>query len=294
MFSRRVRMAALSAVLVVAATSGPAVAAKPRPSPAPPPPTLTEPPLTPEQEAAAAAKLAGAEAYVAAADRQGIGLVSLACVTPTSVGGAATINACYDQGGFLPVEARDQINGIYCGPAVGQVISNYTWAVASGANKYAQTTIAQWMRTDANGGTSSWWMAAGLESATKGSPRRPAGWAWVIIELKDTDKDGQTGDQLHTMLRSNISSSKMPLAISVKPYDPLGQFHLSSWARPVNSVGHWIAAYGWLGLWTGENDYAKLYYTDSSRDEGGSTGKFNDPVRHIAAMIMVHTRVLVW
>jgi len=302
MFSRRFVLAALSAVLLLAAGAGSAEAKKPSPATSPgpsAPPVADERPLTPDEETKAAAKLAAAEAYVAQAARDGRDLVSLACVTPTTVAtgtavtAGATINACAIPQGFLSVEARDQAKGTYCGPATGQVISNYSWAAASGKNKYTQTTIAGWMGTDANGRTDAPYLEAGLEKATAGSPRRPAGWNWVVINLTDTDADGQVGDQLHAMVRSNISNSKMPLAIPVKPYDIDDAFHLSSWARPVSSVGHWIAAYGWVGLWTG-TDSSLLYYTDSSRDEGGSTGKFNDPMRHVAQMIMDHTRRLVW
>ena len=60
------------------------------------------------------------------------------------------------------------------------------------------------------------------------------------------------------------------------------RFYLTSWPRPVVSVGHWISVYGWYGNYTG-NDTARIYYTDSSRDEGGGTGKYWDPTRHIAA-----------
>lgn len=294
MFPRRFGMAAVSAMILLSATAGVAIGAKPTPAPAPVAPTSGgERPLTPDEKARAAAKLAAAEAYVALAGRDGRDLVSLACVTPTSINGGASINACAIPQGFLTVEARDQVKGTYCGPASGQVISNYSWAMASGANKYTQARIAGWMATDVNGRTDAPFLEDGLEAATAGSPRRPAGWDWVVINLADTDHDGQVGDQLHTMVRSNISNSKMPLAIPVKPYDAGDAFHLSSWARPVSSVGHWIAAYGWVGLWTG-TDSSLLYYTDSSRDEGGSTGKFKDPMRHIAQMIMDHTRRLVW
>ena len=296
MSPRRYVMAALSAVIVLTAGAGSVAAAKPTPAPTPIPSApagTAERPLTSAEEAKAAAKLAAAEAYVAQAARDGRDLVSLACVTPTSVGGGATISACAIPQGFLSVEARDQVKGTYCGPATGQVISNYSWAVGAGANRYVQTTIASWMSTDVNGGTSAPYLESGLEKATVGSPRRPAGWDWVVAGLSDTDRDGQVGDQLHTMVRSNISNSRMPLAIPVKPYDIDDAFHLSSWARPVSSIGHWIAAYGWVGLWTG-TDSSLLYFTDSSRDEGGSTGKFNDPMRHIARMIMDHTRRLVW
>jgi hypothetical protein len=85
----------------------------------------------------------------------------------------------------------------------------------------------------------------------------------------------------------------MPLALAVKPHDRNSKYHLSSWSKPVNSPGHWIAAYGWYATWT-NNDTPRIYYTDSSKDEGGSTGKFWDPTRHIAEMIRVHTGVFVW
>jgi hypothetical protein len=285
---------ALGAALAIAAMAGSAAAAKPSPAPIPSTPAPAgERPLTPQEQAEADARLAAAETYVASEEAHRLNLVSLACVTPTVVVAVATIDGCYTPSGFLPVEARDQSKGTYCGPATGQVISNYSWAVAPGTNKYSQAKIAEWMKTDLNGGTSAPELEDGLESGTAGSPRRPVGWNWVVAPLWDSDADGQVGDQLHTMLRSNISDSKMPLAIPVKPYDRFDEFHLSSWARPVNSPGHWIAAYGWVGLWTG-SDSAAMYYTDSSRDEGGSTGKFNDPVRHIAQMIMDHTRRLVW
>lgn len=307
MFSRRIAMAMLFAMLISALTVAPAAAAKPsKPAPAP---TLAERPLTPEEQAAADAKAAAAAAYLASPEGREVPLVSLACVTPTASGDAvasgaeavettstgtdATIDACYTPQGFLAVYARDQKNSIYCGPAVGQVIANYSWAMSSTVDKYSQDTIAGWMGTNVNGGTSAFSVRYGLERATAGSPRQPAGWTWVVASLGDWDHDGSAGDELHGILRTDISSYKMPLAIPVKPYEWNAQFHLSSWAKPKTSPGHWIAAYGWVGYWTG-TDYARLYYTDSSRDEGGSTGKFWDPTRHIAAMVMVHTARFVW
>jgi hypothetical protein len=232
--------------------------------------------------------------------------VSLDCATPdgatdeassgtdlAAVGGGAISAGCDVPGDFLAVSARDQIRGHYCGPATGQVISNYTWAIPLNANKYSQTKIAGWMQTDANGGTSAHTMEDGLERATARAPRRPAGWDWVVTYLKDRDGDGWVGDQLHDYVRSNISGSRMALAIPVLPHERNGRFHLSSWPNPVNSPGHWIAAYGWKGFYDG-TDFAKIYYADSSKDEGGSTGRFWDPLRHVAAMIMDHTERFVW
>lgn len=286
MFTRRIAMAALSGMLLSALTVAPAVAAGPKSASA-------EPPLTADEQAASDRKVAAAQAYLAAVASSGADLVSLRCVTPTSGTAKAGTQACYVPQGYLAVEARDQINGIYCGPAVGQVIANYTWAVAPGANKFTQTRIAGWMGTDAFGGTSSQNLASGLETATRGAPRRPAVWQWVVTPLSDTDRDGHTGDELQGFVRANISGSKMPLAFSLKPHDPGSRYHLASWPRPVVSVGHWISIYGWYSSYTG-TEFARIYYTDSSRDEGGGTGKYWDPTLHIAAMIGEHTRVFVW
>ena len=286
MFSRRIVMAAVSGVLTSAVTVAPAGAAGPRSAP-------PEPPLTAEQQAASDRKVAAAQAYLAGIAAEGTDLVSLQCVTPTGATAQAEPQACFVPQAYLPVEARDQVFGHYCGPAVGQVIANYTWAVAPGANRFTQAQLAAWMGTDANGGTSSQALANGLEIATRGAPRRPAVWQWVVTPLGDSDRDGHTGDELQGFVRANISGSKMPLAFSLKPHDPRSGFYLISWPRPVVSVGHWISAYGWYSNYTG-NDFARIYYTDSSRDEGGGTGKYWDPTRHIAALIGEHTRVFVW
>lgn len=295
--TRRTLAALLTAGLLATLAATPAAAAKP----APPAPAVSsgERPLTAAESAAAARKLAAAEAYLASVAAEGLDLVSLACATPTGTGtdasSAATTpaDACYVPQGYLPVEARDQVFGHYCGPAVGQVIANYSWAVRSGTNKYTQGRIAGWMKTDTYGYTNAPELEDGLEAATAGSPRRPAGWDWVVAGFGDFDNDGATGDELQNYVRANVSGSKMPLAIPVKPHDPRSNYHLSSWPRAVSSPGHWIAAYGWYGYWTGST-FSRVYFTDSSRDEGGSTGKYWNPTRDIAALMMEHTRRFVW
>lgn len=298
MSTRRIIAAMLTALVLSSQPIGPAHAARPvKPQPAPPG-GAAERPLTPEEQAASDRKVAAAEAYIASVDAAGGNLLSLSCVapattTPDATTGGATTQSCTVPQAYLAVAARDQIRGHYCGPAVGQVIANYTWAVGATANKYSQTTIAGWMKTDVYGYTNAPELEDGLEVATARAPRRPAGWDWIVTNLRDTDGDGVLGDQLQHYVRSNVSGSRMPLALAVKPYDPNGRFHLSSWARPVSSPGHWIAAYGWYSYWAG-NDFSRIYYTDSSKDEGGSTGKYWDPTRHLAEMIRDHTGRFVW
>jgi hypothetical protein len=292
MFSKRLVPACIGVVLLTGVLAGPALAAKPTKPPRAPVPT--ERPLTPDEQAAADRKVAAAEAYLAGIELSGADLSPLSCPTPTIAGPeATTASTCGVPQGYLTVEARDQVAGHYCGPATGQVIANYAWAMPAGANKYTQAKLAGWMQTDAKGLTNAPELEDGLELGTQGAPRRPANWDWVVMDLRDLDQDGTTGDELQGFVRSNISSSKMPLAIPVKPHDPASNYFLVSWPKAVKSPGHWIAAYGWYGNFSGTT-FARIYYTDSSKDEGGSTGKFWDPTRDIAALIGEHTRRIVW
>jgi hypothetical protein len=255
-------------------------------------PVAAADPVAPSQQdqRAGERRITAAERYLAQADA-GLGLAPLVC--PVSTTHAGTTATCPPPSGTLSVEARDQIRNTYCGPATGQVIANYSWAMGAGQNKYTQDQIAAWMKTNINGGTDAGNLEIGLERATVGAPRRPANWDWVVIILADRNGNGLVGDELHGYARANISGSRMPLAVSVKPHEPGAGTFLSSWPREVRSVGHWIPIYGWIGIYDG-TDSAKLRYTDSSRDEGGSTGKFIDPTRHIAILMMQHTRRLVW
>jgi hypothetical protein len=296
---RRFLIACVTATLLVSALAAPAAAK--RPDPGTPP---TEPPQTEPDPAASARKAARAERYVA--EQEAHDLATLECVVlsaPTedgavraeATGAGPAPTACYVPQGFLAVEARDQNFGHYCGPAVGQVIANYSWAVAAGTNKYLQRDLAAWMATDANGGTSYAFMESALERATAGSPRRPWNWDWLISALRDSDGDGTVGDQLYSYVRANVSGDRMPLAVSVKPHDRNSRSgaYLLSWPRVVDSVGHWIAIYGWVGVWDG-SDRPRIYYTDSSKDEGGSTGKFWTPTRWFGFLITEHTGLFVW
>jgi hypothetical protein len=291
MFPRRIVPAMIAAVLILAAGTTPAAAAKPTRGAQP-----AERPLTAEEQAASDRKIAAAIAYLASPAARAAERATLDCVTPNGAvpsTTAGTMQGCEVPGGFLSVSARDQAKGHWCGPAVGQVIANYTWAVPLDDNKYSQRKIAGWMRTDENGGTDAHAMEDGLELATAGAPRRPDGWDWVVTYLRDTDGDGTVADQWFDYVRSNVSGSKMPLAVPVLPHDADGRFHLESWPVPVESIGHWIAGYGWSRVYDGTNA-SQMLYTDSSEDEGGSTGLFADPMRFIAGMIRDHTGRFVW
>lgn len=319
MRSRRFLLALVAGALLLPSTAAPTFAKKPQPEPG------DERPLTAQEQTASDRKAAAAERYAASTGASGGDLASLACFVPngaeatsveaagveaaaaappaegtagaesTGEAGIVAMGCWVPPQGWLAVEARDQIFGHYCAPAVGQVIANYSWAMPAGANKYLQRKIAEWMSTDINGGTDAFKMELGLEKATAGSPRRPANWDWIVTDLVDSDGDGWRGDQLDAFVRSNISNSRMPLAIPVKPHDrnsPSGAY-LWSWPEPVESVGHWVAIYGWVYIHDG-TDRARMYYTDSSKDEGGATGKFWTPTRWFTLLIIEHTGRLVW
>src|SRR5918995_6960121 len=139
MLTRRTFVAMLTATLLTQLAVAPAAAAKPTRPPAPGP--GDERPLTAQELAASERRIAAAEAHAAETASSGDDLVSLACVTPQSTTPTSTVQACAVPQGFLSVEARDQTLSHYCGPAVGQVIANYSWAMSTGGNKYTQGRI---------------------------------------------------------------------------------------------------------------------------------------------------------
>ena len=294
MDSRRMAIAILLATTLSMLVALPAAGREPVRRP---PLVVGERALTAEEQAASDRRVADALAFVAAERSAGAHLLPLSCYTPnatTTARTTATADAtCFVPQRYLGVQARDQIRSHYCGPAVGQVIANYAWAMRGDQNRYTQAQIAGWMKTDVRGFTNAPELEDGLETGTRGAPRRPANWDWVVTEVRDLNRDWSSGDELHAFVQTNVSRNEMPLAIPVKPHDANSQFNLASWPKPVASVGHWIAAYGWYGHWVG-GDFARTYYTDSSRDEGGATGYFWNATRHLAGMIREHTGRIVW
>ncbi|MCC6618201.1 MAG: hypothetical protein IT341_04075 [Chloroflexi bacterium] len=310
MHSRRLVALVLLCATTTVTSVAPVAAATPRTPPASHVPMTTgERPLTPAELARSAAKIRAANEFVAHFEATGLGLRSLGCVpniTPqaprsdtvaNTVTSAAALTrrivagSCAPPSGFLQVEARQQIFDHYCGPAAGQVISNYSWAMRAGKDKYTQGNIAGWMGTDVNGQTSAFGLAEGLEQATVRSPRRPVTFGWTVTELDDLDGDGTTGDELHNYLMSAISGTKMPIAVALKPHEPDSSDFLASWPKAIRSNGHWIAAYGWYETW---GPRARMYYADSSANQGGGTGKYWDPTAEIARLIDAHTKRFVW
>jgi hypothetical protein len=197
--------------------------------------------------------------------------VEVLCPLAAPLDGDASIDAspCY---GFVSTYARDQDKWFYCGPATVQVVSNKQWGIYSSndnTNKYTQQKISDtWTLTDANGLTSPYREEVGLNGSTSG--RRPSGFAYLRYQVT-------SGSDWHNKIVTDVTDWGMALTASVAPHDPGASYFLSSWPIPTTSgAAHWIVIRGWYGLWDGSMS-PYVYYNDSSRDEGGSTGAFSDP-----------------
>ena len=290
MCSRRMASAALLAAMLTSLLAWPVGAREPIPRPAS---TLAERPLTAAERAASDRKVAAALGYVAAQRASGAHLLPLSCFTPSgSVAAGTADSACYVPQRYLGVQARDQIRSHYCGPAVGQVISNYTWDTGA-QNKYTQTQIAGWMQTDVRGQTSAPELEDGLEA---GDRRRPT--TAGRLGLGDHRRPGsqtRTGPPEMSCTRSCRPTS--PRADAAR--DP-GQ----ATRRGLPVQPRQLAQPGLLGraldrrvrlVRTLERQrFARTYYTDSSKDEGGPTGYFLFATRHLAGLIREHTGRFVW
>jgi len=156
--------------------------------------------------------------------------------------------ACFQAWGFLYTYPRRQIKSYYCGVATVQVISNYSWNMGSNQDRYSQQYISDaWTKTDANGQTTAWYEAVGLQGATAGSPRLPSNFTYYY-------KRETSGSAWDADLRTDISSFHMPMATSVAPKDPDSPYVLASWSSntiPAQYGGHWIVLNGWDGVWDG-------------------------------------------
>ncbi|PZR60576.1 MAG: hypothetical protein DLM71_10435 [Chloroflexi bacterium] len=181
----------------------------------------------------------------------------------------------------LPTYARHQHRWFYCGPAVVQVISNYTYgyrnATVSGEtsnnNVFLQSYISgRWTRTDANGQTNLGDLITGLNASTS----RPSYFYWAQWH-------GPSFADFHAAIVNDVFSYKMPLAAGVNPHVRGSTYYLYSWRNWQGSTGHYITINGYSGVPSSSSKYA--YYNDSSGgyDEvqpwiaiAGETGAFSD------------------
>jgi hypothetical protein len=197
----------------------------------------------------------------------------------------------------LATKARHQHRWFYCGAAVVQVVSNYTWGFTSsntcggdgcpaGVNKFNQHTIStNWTRTDINQQTFVSDLVTGLNAASI----KPSGFVYAW-------QTNMSWTQFHSTIKVDTYTWRMPLAARVDPRHVGSQYFLTSWAgASAGDYGHYITLRGYSGSLQGT---ANAYYNDSSGgvDEHnsaihilGSTGAFTDRSFTVFQTMVNHT-----
>jgi hypothetical protein len=174
----------------------------------------------------------------------------------------------------LPTRPRQQMTDYDCGPAVAQVIINYTRGISStsihgarsATNWTTQAVIGRWMGTSIYG--------TGAKGVTKGlnhrdGVRKPFN-AWTYV----TDRTGSP-KAFHDKVVTDVGIYGMPLAIAINPHmADVGIYHLASWPMERPRARHWITIRGYEGLWG--SPYPIVHYSDSSGGYGGGTGNYWD------------------
>jgi hypothetical protein len=232
-------------------------------------------PLTPEQEASRDLRLAQVEALI----NGGGGIAPMGvCEGDEPPPCQGTPPAQY----ALSTHARHQHRWFYCGPAVVQVISNYTWGYTStsecgahcggGVNKYGQHTISDnWTDTDVHGQTYVGDLVYGLNQASV----IPDGFIYAYWE-------SPSWSEFHGAIKVDTYTWRMPLAPRVDPRHTNSSYYLYSWRNESpGDYGHYIVLRGYNGS---SQSTALAYYNDSSGgvDEHtgvqvlGDTGAFDD------------------
>ncbi len=171
---------------------------------------------------------------------------------------------------FVAIYPRQQIKGIYCGPATVQQVINYTRGIFSwdqNWNWFTQKQISDWwLKADANGGTSPYAERVGMNAGS----RLPSGFIYA-------ERQVTSGADWHGKIITDVSGWDMPLTAAVAPHDIGFGYFLTSWENhPAVNTGHWIVMRGYYAKWDGTR-VPLAYYTDSSGGYGGETGRFVDP-----------------
>jgi hypothetical protein len=278
------RVGILSAFILTAIVTTPSYAADPRAGGGEPSSDKNLVlPLTPEIQASLRKKQASLKnfsAKVARGAQVGISAVGL----PASY--------------TLSTRARHQHRWYYCGPAVVQVASNYTWGIvvdnagseSTTGNQYKQSTISsRWTKTDV---TLQTYLADFITGMNKASdiPFDPFYVQW----------HAPTWTEFHNAVANDAVNWFMPAAAGITPREPGSSYFLASWrnATPGN-YGHYIALRGYSGF---SQSSAIMYYNDSSggKDEVsgetilGSTGSFTDVSFTVYKTMMNHNKNLIY
>jgi hypothetical protein len=236
----------------------------------------SEAPLTVAQQQARAAKLAIARREeLHPGSTAGKLRPAASCPFSVSPASASTESAfsvspntsCGNYWGYVVTYPRVQENSTWCGVATVQVVSNYVWRMAPGANKWTQTKITGWTRTDGSG-TGGSYESYGLNMADAGSPYLPAYWSYRNAYASELANGGSSW---HSLLRTDIGYYSMPQVVSVSPKDPDLAYFLNSWRNPripYQYAGHYIVLNAWSGVWDGSRN-PTVSYDDSAFPPAG-------------------------
>lgn len=252
-------------------------------------------PLTAAQRASRDAKesLISATLDATAGGDGGSGAVTMSCPTPTGAGTRDAVEAetlaaasCFTPSTFtLAASPRQQEKSYYCGPAVVQVVSNFSYGHTT-TNKYSQTTISNnWTKTDATLQTYLGDFINGMNAAS----RKPSGFAYM-------QKHSPTFADWHTTIVSGVYNWRMPLATSVRPHEVGATYYIISW--PVaKAAAHYIGLFGYKGFASTRNLDRKVYYTDTAGQyaaSGVKAGNFWDISFDIYQTMMMNNKNMVY
>ncbi|HEX2221775.1 MAG TPA: hypothetical protein VHK06_04555 [Candidatus Limnocylindria bacterium] len=223
------------------------------------------------------------------------GTTTNSCPTPTSVSTsvtsstepAVTTNACYTPSKWVlgNINPRQQEKWYWCGPAVGQVMSNYTWGMGASANKYSQSQIASWMRTEINGQTFLGDFIYGVNRAT----RRPSNFVYM-------QKHAPSFSNWHNTIIAGVYSWRLPLAAGVNPHAIGSSVWIISWPQEKNAA-HYIELHGYEGYASTANGSRWVYYSDTAGPyaaAGMRAGNFKDISYDVYRTMMMNTGDMVY
>jgi hypothetical protein len=262
-------------------------------------------PLSAEEQQGLDLRLAQADAVTVATKKAmtSLSIEGSFCPTASLVAGmdAVTSTTCSTPSYTLATNARRQTKDYYCGPATAQVIINHSRGIYSTnidgenatTNYMKQTAIAQrltWTNpatarvedTDDIGQTNAYMLANGLNALAK----RPSGFTYYVVQTG-------TGSQWHSKVITETQQWHMAFGTAIKMTSSSPR--LSSWP-PLSAgvtVRHWIPIRGYRGLWDGSYT-PRVYYNDSSDQQGGGTGSYSDPSLTVYNLNAWHTARLVW
>lgn len=257
---RAVCAAVVLSLLASTMSSAPLAAKRPGADTGGPPPGEGGPALTEEQIASQQLKESLIAGVAAATSEDG----ATTQYCPTAVGTQSYCGTSPPWRVVLAVHARQQERCDWCGPAVAQIMSNYTHRTSG--NVYRQADIARWMGTSAvdctgdgraDPGTCLGYFIHTLNAITV----KPPNWAY-------TWKYRPTFTNWHNTIISGVNTWRMPLATTLRPWSLDNKYRLVSWPYRSNG-GHYIELHGYSGYATSSNP--TVFYSDTAGWCGSGT-----------------------